>query len=188
MPKWSAAALTTSRAAPTTSGPIPSPGRSSMSKESLKTAPPGTRASTPATPFRPDPERLRADLPPSPHRPFRLLPTVRGRWSVGNLLRTPSAPLRRAGAAGSGTTSDPPLPPVRESRARLTLAPFLSATDALPGADRPCGRPPPRRPAARTPRATPGFSRPLAEQEGVDQLVPDSQGQSGRGARPEHGG
>src|SRR5919107_1770825 len=162
MPKCSAAASMTSRAAPTTSGPMPSPGRSSMSNESLMADPPGTRASTPATPFRPGLMRLLAAPRPVPHRLSRLLPTVRGRCSAESLLQTPLVPQRRAGAADSGTTSDPPHLPVRGSPARLTLARFLSVTDGPPGAVRLYGRPPPRRPAARTPLTTPGSSPPPA--------------------------
>src|SRR5918995_5490361 len=108
----------TSRADPTTSGPMPSPGRSSTSKDFLITAPPETPASTPATPFRPDQEPLLVAPRPAPHRLSRLLPTIRGRRVAENPLRTHRAPPRPARAAGSGTTSDPPPPPARESPAR----------------------------------------------------------------------
>src|SRR5687767_13708700 len=102
----------TSRADPTTSGPMPSPGRSSTSKDFLITAPPETLASTPATPFRPDPEPLLAAPQPVPHRLSRLPPTMRGRCVAENPLRIHPAPPHRPRAAGSGTTSDPPPPPV----------------------------------------------------------------------------
>src|ERR687890_2479661 len=138
MPKCSAAASTTWRAAPTTSGPMPSPGRSSTSKDFLITAPPETPASTPATPFRPDPEPLLVAPRPAPHRLSRLLPTMCGRCVAENPLQTHRAPPRRARATGSGTTSDPPSPPALENPARQSPGLDLSAKDAHLKGDRYC--------------------------------------------------
>src|SRR5215211_1115185 len=79
----------TSRAAPTTSGPMPSPGSSNTSKASLMADPPGTLASTQATPVRQDLKRPRAAPRPAPRLPSRLLPTGPGRCSAS------PRPLRR---------------------------------------------------------------------------------------------
>src|SRR5215212_9496316 len=72
----------TSRAAPTTSGPMPSPGSSNTSNASLMADPPGTLASTQATPVRQDLKRPRAAPRPAPRLPSRLLPTGPGRCSA----------------------------------------------------------------------------------------------------------
>src|SRR5215203_5063995 len=79
----------TSRAAPTTSGPMPSPGSSNTSNASLMADPPGTLASTQATPVRQDLKRPRAAPRPAPRLPSRLLPTGPGRCSAS------PRPLRR---------------------------------------------------------------------------------------------
>ena len=181
MPKCSAAASMTSRAAPTTSGPMPSPGSSSMSNESRKSYPPRTPASTPATPDRRDQGVRKQLLGPLLVDHVVFLPERVRRASPGSPLRTPPARPRRAGAAGSGTTSDlrapagPPKPRTGETRApRLSCDRCSSSGRPGPAGDRRRGGlryelPEPRRGPDDLPR----------EQEGVGQLVPDGQGQGG---------
>ena len=153
----------TCRAAPTTSGPMPSPGRSNISNESRK-LPPRTPALTPATRARQDLERPPATPRPAPRRRRRFFPK-RAREAAqksspnSSTAATPSASSRFWNAICASASARP-----RKLRA---VKPGVRSifTDASRAADRAFGRPPRRRLAARAPGARPGCGGPPARAE-----------------------